>query len=804
MRAAACPSETVYIPAQWVEPASRLKSRVAAVLAGADAAYSGSHRDRMLAWLLAWLVSIALCMAFPGYLAWVALSFTACELLLSLFDEETSAPRLRRAIRLAPWVAAALAALASLATGMRFEALPYIAALLCVAASIVVVPARASGRTARLPLFLGAWAMHAIGIAREMPALAAGSGAVEWVSANSGVILLVLCTSVIAARALREHAERRERTQRTLIETARQYRHVYYSAPVALVSIDPTGQILRWNEQAAQFFPSELRQGRLNTIAALFGGAGAADLLRDVVVNGRHRCEVQLARDEAGAEARSFAVDALLAGNAIEISLVDITERTVLARTLEHMAYHDTLTGRLNLHGLEREITRLSERVADGAGASLLYVDLHRFKAINDVFGHAAGNSLVVEVSGRLDRALPDDASVARLGGDEFLVVLPDCRLHAASAIAQRVVAQIVGEPCDVDGKCIRVEASVGVVEFAADMSPKELIAYASASCGEARRGGGVVAAQSSGEHLAKYRAEVELGQRLRTSLPIERMRVFAQPIVPLRIPGREHASMACEVLLRECDAQGNILPPQRLIEAAERHGAMRAIDAFMLERTLAHLDANRDWARSLDFVTVNLSGSSLNDERFLADAHALLSQCGAAAGKLCLEITESIAMFDMNSTRRFVERMRALGVRIALDDFGAGFSSFAYLRELPASMIKIDGQFMPGIDRHERNQVIVAGIRRLTEDLGMTCVAEWVEDAAALEFLLRVEMDYAQGYALARPKPIEDWLGASVDLGVLVEARRRMVHSVDSETVGNSPARRDARQRAPIRASHP
>jgi len=776
------------------------------MLTGTDASYPGS-RDRLLAWLLAWFVSVAVSQAFPGHVAWAALSYTTCELLLSLFDEETSGTRLRRAIRLAPWLAAACSALVFFATEARFAPMPYVISLLCVAASIVVLPARASQRTARLPVFLGAWAMHAIGIARDMPVLAAGSGAVEWLSGNSGAILLVACTSVIAGRALREDARHRERAQRNLLETARQYRHVYYSAPVALVSIDSTGQVLRWNEQAARNFPAELRQGRVNTIAALFGDAGAADLLRDVVAKGSHRCEVQQpAREDAAAGARTFAVDALLAGNAVEVSLVDITERTVLASALEQMAYHDALTGRLNLNGLEREIARVSGLVAGGASASMLYIDLHRFKAINDVFGHAAGNSLVVEVSRRLGRALPADACVARLGGDEFLVVLPDCRLHVASAIAQRVVAQVADEPCDVDGKRIRVEASVGVAEFVADMSPKELIAYAGATCGEARRSGGrIVAAQSSGEHLAQYRAEVELGLRLRTSLPIERMRVFAQPIVPLRIPGREHTSMACEVLLRERDAQGNDLPPGRLIAAAERHGAMRAIDAFMLERTLEHLDANRGYARSLDFVTVNLSGSSLNDERFLADAHALISQSGAAAGKLCLEITESIAMFDMNSTRRFVERMRALGVRIALDDFGAGFSSFAYLRELPASIIKIDGQFMPGIGGHERNQVIVSGIRKLTADLGMACVAEWVEDADALEFLLHVDMDYAQGFVFARPRPIEDWLRESVDLGPLVEARRRMVYSVDRETARNRLAPPGAAPgHAPLRASTP
>ncbi len=733
-------------------------------------------------------------------LVWLGLAVASVELVLAFVEREPSAARLRRALRLAPAVAFAVALVAAaLSESLRFAALGYAVAGALVFALVAASSIADARRNAPMLVFALGWALHALGVVlsagpqhahRTLAALDAATGAVAFL----GCALAIVVHSVYGERS------RRLRTQRNLLDSARKYRHVYYSAPVALLSVDLLGQIQRWNDLAAHLFRAELRQGRVNTLEALLGGERAGALLERTIAEGRHSSEVRIA---VGGDERICDVDALLAADAIEVSFVDVTERTLLAQTLEHMAYHDALTDRLNLHGLEREIQRVSQRVALGAHASMFYVDLHRFKAVNDVFGHAAGNALVAEVAGRIESKVPDSARIARLGGDEFLVVLPDCALECARTIAQATLSAIVDEPYEVDGKRIRVDASTGVVEFAADMSASELIAYANAACREARKGraGGIVAAHSSGEHLARYRAEVELGLRLRTSLPTERICVYAQPIVPLRRPGHEHSSMSYEVLLRERDESGNIQPPARLIAAAERHGAMRAIDWYMLERTLEHLDAHREFAASADFVTVNLSGISLNDERFLADAHALLCDNPDIAPRVCLEITESIAMFDMRSTRRFVEKMRSLDVRIALDDFGAGYSSFAYLRELPASLVKIDGQFMPGIDAQPRNQVIVSGIRRLTEELGMACVAEWVEDVAALEFLVRVDMDYAQGFVLAKPQPLAYWLDERVDLEPLEIARGRLAASRSATVLSLREAGAHARALRPAEA---
>ena len=550
-----------------------------------------------------------------------------------------------------------------------------------------------------------------------------------------------------------------------VVESARKYRHVYYSVPIALMSIDMQGNVLRWNEKAQQSFGNGLAGGRLNPVAQVIGEACTRALLDEVRTTGRHQCEIRI--DLTGEE-RTYAVDAIAAGTDIELSFGDVSERSKLAATLEHIAHHDFLTGCLNRRGLERELDGLLIRIADGYPASFIYVDLDRFKAINDVFGHAAGDAIVLEVARRLGDQLPPAATVGRIGGDEFLAVLPGLDLAAAKTEAQRILASLTRETVDVEGLQLNVEASIGVIEATPGMQTRELLAYADEACAQSKRSGRgrITALDAGNELLVNYRAEKLYGTQLKFRLPTERMRIFAQPIVPLQ-SGFE--VMSYEVLLRTEDEHGRIETPARLLAAAERQGAMASIDRFVLGRTVAHLAEHPAHTRDLGFVSVNLSGMSLNDERFVNDAIALLREHRAIASKICLEITESVALYDISSTRRFVDEMHAIGATIALDDFGAGYTSFAYLKELPATLLKIDGQFITGLGSGAKNHGIVRAIQQVGRELGMQCLAEWVEDEATLQFLVDLDVDYAQGYVFSRAKPIETWLHERVDLTPLL-----------------------------------
>ena len=550
-----------------------------------------------------------------------------------------------------------------------------------------------------------------------------------------------------------------------VVESARKYRHVYYSVPIALMSVDMQGTVLRWNEMADRAFGKALVAGRLNPVSLVLGEARTEALLQEVRASGRHRCELQL--DLTG-EARTYAVDALAAGTDIELSFGDVSERSKLASTMEHIAHHDFLTGCLNRRGLEREIDSLLAQISAGEPASFIYIDLDRFKAINDVFGHAAGDAIVLEVARRLGDQLPTAAKVGRIGGDEFMTVMPGLTLAAAKAEAQRILTSLTRETVDFEGLQLSVEASIGVIEATPGMQTRELLAYADEACAQSKRSGRgrVTALDAGNELLVNYRAEKLYGSQLKFRLPTERMRVYAQPIVPLQ--GNSEV-MSYEVLLRTEDEHGRIESPARLIAAAERQGAMAAIDRFMLTRTVSHLAEHPRHTRDLGFVSVNLSGMSLNDDRFVSDAIALLREHRTVASKLCLEITESVALYDIGSTRRFVDEMHAIGATIALDDFGAGYTSFAYLKDLPASLLKIDGQFITGLGSGAKSHGIVRAIQQVGRELGMRCLAEWVEDEATLHALVELDIDYAQGYVFSRARPIEHWLTGRVDIAPLL-----------------------------------
>ncbi len=560
-----------------------------------------------------------------------------------------------------------------------------------------------------------------------------------------------------------------EAGHRRALEAARHYRHLYYSAPVALVSADPEGTVLRWNDRADAWFADRLTKGRVNTLDALLGPQGAAALLAEVARDGRHRRELRVPAS-TGVPERVCAVEATRVGDAVELSLVDVSERSRLADTLDRMAHHDVLTEQLNRRGLERALdARLREA---GAGpTAMVYVDLDRFKAINDVFGHAAGDLVVAEVARRLRAALPGDAELARIGGDEFVALLPGLGVDAAQPVAIELLNALTAEPCLADGLRLDVEASLGVVEVAAPMQVREALALADEACVRAKRGGGgrIVALRPGDGALDALRASVRLGSMLKSRLPVERLRLYAQPIVPL---ARDAGPCAFEVLLRTRGEDGRAEAPGPLLEAAERHGAMPAIDRFVLERTVEHLAAHPAHASAAGFFAVNLSGPSLNDERFVRDAVALLRAHRAIASKLCLEITESVAVHDLRAARRCIDAFVDVGASIALDDFGAGYTSFAYLKHLPASMIKIDGQFVVGLEHDARQRGIVQAIARLAHELDMACLAEWVESPATLRALLELDVDHAQGFLFGRPCEIESWVGRPVALGALREAR--------------------------------
>jgi EAL domain-containing protein (putative c-di-GMP-specific phosphodiesterase class I) len=230
------------------------------------------------------------------------------------------------------------------------------------------------------------------------------------------------------------------------------------------------------------------------------------------------------------------------------------------------------------------------------------------------------------------------------------------------------------------------------------------------------------------------------------------------QPIMSLHAP---YDSLNFEVLLRLREPDNSITPAGKIISAAENNGRISLIDRWVLSTTLRWLAEHRSRLSKTRFVCLNLSGASLNDEKFVEDAFAMIAAAGSATDLLCFEITESVALHDLRNTNRFIDKVRGFGAKVALDDFGAGYTSFSYLKELAADAVKIDGSFVRDVNRHPANLAIVEAIAELTHNLGMKSIAEWAEDQATVEALAEVGVDYVQGYAVARPMAPERILAA-------------------------------------------
>jgi EAL domain-containing protein (putative c-di-GMP-specific phosphodiesterase class I) len=356
---------------------------------------------------------------------------------------------------------------------------------------------------------------------------------------------------------------------------------------------------------------------------------------------------------------------------------------------------------------------------------------------------------------------LAGSQQVGRVGGDEFVIVMPDTAISMASLICRSIVDRIGGSPYRVGDKAFHVRGSVGLIEVAPGMEMKDAISTADRACREAKDGHseGLVVYKRGSSAFEEREAELNLVARLNGPNPTEGMFLEMQPIMSLRSP---HESLNFEVLLRMREADGRVSPAGPLIAAAEKSGRAGVIDRWVLSSTLAWIENHVESLTNTRFVCMNLSGASLNDERFVQDTLEILARYEHVAGRLCMEITESVALHDLDNTRRFIDQVRAFGVKVALDDFGAGYTSFSYLKELPADVLKIDGNFIVNINAHPANVAIVEAIVSLAVNLGMKTIAEWAEDAETVRTLAEIGVDYVQGYAIARSQPPEKLLTAS------------------------------------------
>ena len=439
------------------------------------------------------------------------------------------------------------------------------------------------------------------------------------------------------------------------------------------------------------------------------------------------------------------------------VLLHDVSEQRGLARQMSYQATHDALTGLVNRREFERRLEEAIEIGHRGDGQHVLcYLDLDRFKVVNDTSGHLAGDSMLREVAKLLRDAVRDSDTVGRLGGDEFGMLLMGCPLEKARQIADDVCRAVGDHRFVWRDRIFNIGVSVGLVEISRESGTiEELLTAADSACYVAKKQGtGRVAVYSArDEALARHTGEIQWLQKLQSALKESRFQLFYQPIVPAY--GTDGGGPAMEVLIRLQEEDGSHAPPAEFLRAAERYRLMGLVDRWVVQTTLAALGRGAIPVSSDRCVAINISGQTLADSQFLEFVVECLDSTGVTPAQVCFEISETAVVANLDHARRFVGVLHGMGCQFALDDFGSGVGSFSNLKSLPLDYLKIDGSFIRNLARDSVNQAMVTAMIKLARTLNFKVIAEQVEDSAALEAARRIGVDFVQGYAIARPQPL-------------------------------------------------
>lgn len=423
--------------------------------------------------------------------------------------------------------------------------------------------------------------------------------------------------------------------------------------------------------------------------------------------------------------------------------------------TIQHLAFHDALTGLANRHQFEDRVRRALVTTRSGARHALLYLDLDQFKIINDTCGHTAGDGLLRQLAVVLRGPIREIDVLARLGGDEFGVLLYGCSLEHAQQVADRMLEIVKNFRYVWQNKSFAIGASIGLVMLDdASLTLSDVLRMADMACYAAKDKGRnrVHVFRADDAELRQRHGEMEWVARLNHALQDGQFVLHQQPIVALGNGSSRHS----EFLLRMRGDDGALIEPGVFIPAAERYSLMPSLDRWVVRRAFEHLAGQRGQAAAAEAFFINVSGATVGDDQFANYVVEQLQRLRLPAGIIGFEITETAVIADLGRALEFIERVKALGCRIALDDFGSGMSSFTYLKTIPADYLKIDGRFIIGMLGDPMDTAIVESINRVGHVAGLKTIAESVETIEVRRRLTEIGVDYGQGYAIQRPAPLQ------------------------------------------------
>ena len=595
------------------------------------------------------------------------------------------------------------------------------------------------------------------------------TGVHVWVESRLRLVIDPATDAVAEAHLTVRDVEDRLRAQAALTEAEEHFRSAFEEAPIGMALTSPDFRFLRVNRSlcaitgytraqleglptASITHPEDLRADREARRAMLEGDMSAYHGERRylhasgsavwVLINST------LVRDANGEPMHFLS------------QMQDVTERRRHEAELRHMADHDPLTGLLNRRAFERELERHVAHVERyGPQGAAIVLDLDHFKTVNDTLGHSAGDDLIVRVAHALQSRLRDSDVLARLGGDEFAILLSMATPEEAHAVAEAVLQSVRTQTVPTaTGRTRTVTASLGLALFSRDpqLTGEEVLVNADLAMYDAKEAG----RDRLGSYVNAEHPEVRLEARMswadliRDALAEDRFVLHAQPIVDLATgEATQH-----ELLLRMHGADGELIPPSAFLPVAERFDLMPAIDRWVAAHAIRMVGDERRRGREL-VVEVNISGGSTGDPELLALIERELAASDVDPAQIIFEITETIAVGNIPRAQHFAKRLAELGCRFALDDFGAGFGSFYYLKHLPFEYLKIDGEFVRHSTEDATDQLVIQAVVDIARGLGKRTIAEHVGDARTLALLRRLGVHHAQGFHLGRPAPLCDWI---------------------------------------------
>ncbi len=553
------------------------------------------------------------------------------------------------------------------------------------------------------------------------------------------------------------------KAQQAVREGEERFRVIADTSPVALVISEiNTGRIRYVNEQAARLF--RLTRGEMMNLdyQDVLAFSHVAPQLIESVLDGHEfqNSEVELRHGDVQTWV-SFNTSVLkLDGEEMLYSaIMDITEARELSNQLSYQATYDDLTGLVNRREFEdrlQEVIELGEeRQVDNA---LCYLDLDQFKVINDTCGHMAGDELLRQLSQILYKAVRRDDTLARLGGDEFAILLENCSIENAEKVANNVQEMVQAFRFVWLDTVFTVGISIGLTQIArSGETISEVLRRADAACYAAKEAGRnrLHVFRMDDKELELRHVEMRWVARINAALDEGRFELWSQEIAEISHHDTLHGQTAedhFEVLLRMRDVDGTLILPADFFPAAERYDLASRIDRWVIRALFKWLINNQSVMRRLGICAVNLSGQTLSDEGFQQEVITLLEHSDVPAEKICFEITETAAITNLSSATTFMMRVKAHGCKFSLDDFGRGLSSFAYLKSLPVDFVKIDGFFVKDMLTDPVDHAMVKAIIDMAHAMGKKAIAEFVEDNEILNALIDLDVDYVQGYGIARP----------------------------------------------------